>query len=138
MIIQAACNSFKQELLGGVHDLDTDVIKIALYTANANLGSTTTTYTTISEVVGTGYTGGGKVLTGAVITLDGSTALVDFDDAQWVGASFTAAGALIYNSSKLNRAIAVLNFGGNKTVSQESFVVTMPAPTAAFAIIRVG
>lgn len=136
-ITQAMCSSFKQELLGGVHDLDTDTIKIALYTSAATLGASTTTYSTTNEVVGAGYTAGGNTLTGAAISLDGTTAIVDFDNTTWAAATITARGALIYNSSKANRAIAVLDFGADKTSSAGDFTVTMPAAAAATAIIRI-
>ena len=136
-ITQAMCSSFKQELLGGIHDLDTDTIKIALYTSAATLGASTTTYSTTNEVVGAGYTAGGNTLTGAAISLDGTTAIVDFGNTTWAAATITARGALIYNSSKANRAIAVLDFGADKTSTAGDFTVTMPAAAAATAIIRI-
>lgn len=135
-ITQALCSSFKTELLGGVHDLDTDVLNIALFTSAATLSAATTAYSTSGESVGTGYTAGGQALTGATISLDGTTAIVDFDDALWTNTSTTAAGALIYNSSKANRAVAVINFGADKTSTDGDFTVIMPAPAAATAILR--
>jgi len=137
-ITQAMCNSFKSELLGGTHDLDTDVIKIALYTSSATLGASTTAYAVTNEVSGTGYTAGGNTLSGAVITLSGTTAFVDFDNSTWATATITARGALIYNSSKSNKAIAVLDFGGDKTSTAGDFTVIFPTADASNAIIRIG
>lgn len=134
---QAMCSSFKSELLAGIHDLDTDVIKLALYTSAATLGASTTAYTTSNEVVGTGYTAGGNTLTGAAISLDGTAGICDFADTTWSTATITARYALIYNSSKANRAIAVLDFGADKTSTAGDFTVVMPAPAAATAIIRI-
>lgn len=136
-ITSAVCNSFKQELLGGIHDLDTDVIKLALYTSAATLGATTTAYTTSNEVVGANYTAGGNTLSGAAISLDGSVAIVDFSDTTWSSATITARGALIYNSSKSNRAIAVIDFGGDKTSTSGDFTVVFPTATGTNAIVRI-
>jgi hypothetical protein len=99
-ITQAMCSSFKQQILLGEHDLDTDVIKLALYTSAATLSAATTVYSTSDEVVGTGYTAGGNTLAGATVSLTGTTAFVDFTDTTWSTATITARGALIYNSSK--------------------------------------
>lgn len=136
-ISQAMCTSFKVELLGGMHDLDTDTIKMALFTSSATLGASTTAYSTTDEVSGTGYTAGGNTLTSPVITSSGTTAYVDFADTTWTTASFTARGALIYNASKSNKAIAVLDFGADKTASGGDFVVQMPAADASNALIRI-
>lgn len=137
-ITQALCTSFKGEILGGTHDLDTDTIKIALYTSSASLDAATTAYSSTNEVAnGNGYTTGGNTLTGAVISTSGTTAIVDFADSTWSTASFTARGALIYNSSKSNRAIAVLDFGSDKTSTNGNFVVQFPAADASNAIIRI-
>lgn len=132
---QTLTTSFKQEVLLGVHDLDTDTLKIALYTASASLNATTTVYSSANEITGTGYTAGGKVLTGATVQTSGTTAYVDFNDAVWTPAAFTARGALIYNASKGNKAIAVLDFGSDKTATT-FFTVQMPANTATSALIR--
>lgn len=132
---QTLPTSFKQEVLLGVHDLEADTIKIALYTADASLGADTTVYTTSGEVVGTGYAAGGKVLTGATVLTSGTTAYVDFSSVVWDPAGFTARGALLYNYSKSNKAIAVLDFGADKTATGV-FTVQMPANTAASALIR--
>ena len=136
-ISQALTTSFKLEILDGVHDLNTDVIKIALYTSAAVLDATTTAYTTLNETTGTAYVAGGTTLTGATITTSGTTAFATFDNSLWSAASFVARGALIYNSSKANRAIAVLDFGGDQTVSAGDFAVIFPAANATDAIIRI-
>lgn len=136
-ISQALCTSFKSELLGGTHDLDTDVIKIALYTSSATLSAATTAYSASNEVSGTGYTATGNTLSGAAISVDGTTAIVDFSDTTWSSATITARGALIYNSSKSDRAIAVLDFGGDKTSTNGDFTIQFPAAAAATAIIRI-
>jgi len=134
-IQQTQTNSFKQEVLEAVHNFLVDTFKIALYTSTANIGPDTTVYNTDSEVVGTGYTAGGVVLTGVTVARQGGTAYVDFADATWNPASFTARGALIYNASKGNKAVAVLDFGADKTASN-TFVVQMPSNTASTALIR--
>ena len=134
-IVQTQTTSFKTELYQGIHDLTTDVLKIALYTANANLNADTTVYTTTAEISGVGYSAGGKVLTGTTINSSGYTAYVDFDDVEWNPATFTTRCALIYNSSKANRAIAVLDFGSDKTASA-TFKITMPVNDANSALIR--
>lgn len=138
-ITQTMCSSFKQQILLGEHDMDTDVIKIALYTSAATLDASTTAYTTSNEVSssGTNYTAGGNTLTGAAVTLDGTTAIVDFADTTWASSTITARGALIYNSSKSNKAIAVLDFGGDKTSTNGAFTINFPAAAASTAIIRV-
>jgi hypothetical protein len=136
-ITQAFCTSAKADFLGGIHDLDTDTIKIALYTSSATLGASTTAYSSTNEVSGTGYTAGGITLTSPSITTDGTTAIVDFADAVWSSSTITARGALIYNASKSNKAIAVLDFGADKTSNGGDFTVVMPAAAAATAIIRI-
>ena len=134
-IVQTQTTSFKKELYQGIHDLTTDVLKIALYTANADLNEETTAYTTTAEITGTGYSAGGKVLTGTTIGSSGYTAFVDFDNVVWNPAAFTTRCALIYNSSKANRAIAVLDFGSDKTAST-TFTIVMPVNDANSALIR--
>lgn len=129
--------SFKAEILGGIQDLDTDVIKIALYTSAASLDATTTVYSTSNEVVGVGYSAGGNTLASPTISTSGTTAFVDFADSSWTTATITARGALIYNSSKANRAIAVLDFGSDKTSTAGTFTVQMPANNATDALIRI-
>jgi len=136
-ISQALCTSFKSELLGGTHDLDTDTIKIALFTSSATLDATTTAYSTTNEVSGTGYTAGGNTLGSATISTSGTTAFIDFADSTWSSATITANGALIYNSSKADRAIAVLAFGGDKTSTNGDFTIQFPTADASNAIIRI-
>jgi hypothetical protein len=133
MIVQTQTTSFKKELYEAIHNFSTDTFKIALYTANANLDEATTAYSAANEVSGTGYVAGGIALTGTTIGSDGYTAFVNFANAAF-GALVTARCALIYNSSKANRSVAVLDFGSDKTSA--AFVVTMPANTATTALIR--
>ena len=137
-ITQAMCTSFKEDLFQKEQDLDSDTIKIALYTSSASLGAATTAYTTSGEVAsGNGYTTGGETLTNPVIGTSGTTAYVDFDNPEWTSASFTTAGALIYNDTLAGKnAIAVLNFGGDFTVTAGTFRIVFPAPGAA-GLIRI-
>ena len=135
-ITQAMCTSFKSELLGGTHDMDTNTIKIALYTSSASLDASTTAYSSSNEVSGTGYSAGGATLSGASISTSSTTAYVDYSDPSWTSASFTARGALIYNSSQSNKAVAVLDFGGDFTVASGTFTVVFPAAGGS-AIIRI-
>lgn len=134
-LVQGLCSSFKQESWLGIHDLDTDTLKIALYTASATLNQSTTVYTATDEISGAGYTTGGEVLVNVQVLLSGNTAYVTFDNPSWSGASFTCRGALIYNSTKADRAIAVLDFGSDKTASG-TFTIQLPAATASSAVIR--
>lgn len=139
-ITTAMCTSFKKEVLEALHDFNTtsgSVFKIALYTSTATLGATTTAYSTTNEVVGTGYTAGGVTLTNIDPVTSGTTAFADFADATWANATITAAGALIYNSSQSNKAVAVLSFGGDKTSTNGDFVIQFPAADASNAIIRI-
>jgi len=133
-IIQTQTTSFKKELYQAIHDLSTDTIKIALYNGNANLTEATTVYTTSNEVVYTGYTAGGNTLTGVAISSSGYDAYVNWANTSWTGA-ITARCALIYNASKANRSIAILDFGADKS-STTTFLITMPANTATTALIR--
>ena len=134
-LAQTLCSSFKQESWLGIHDLDTDVLKMALYTSAASLGADTTVYTATGEVSGTNYTAGGEILVNVQVLLSGTTAYVTFDNPAWTGVSFTARGALIYNTSKANRAIAVLDFGADKFAGP-NFTVQLPAATATTALLR--
>jgi len=134
MIVQTQTTSFKAEVYQAVHDLLTDTIKIALYTASANLDETTTVYTTLNEVVASGYTAGGAVMTGVTLNSSGYTVYVNFANVSW-STAVTARCALIYNASKSNKSIAVLDFGSDKT-STGTFTITMPANTATSALIR--
>lgn len=134
-LTQGMCSSFKQESWLGIHDLDTDTLKIALYTASATLNPATTVYTATDEVAGIGYVAGGVALTNVQVLLSGTTAYVAFDNPTWTSVAFTARGALIYNSSKADRAIAVLDFGSDKTANG-NFTIQMPGPTATTALLR--
>jgi hypothetical protein len=136
MIVQTQTTSFKAELYEGIHDLIDDTIKIALFNANADLSASTTVYSTNQEVTGTGYTAGGNTLTGATVRSSGTTAYVSFDNTTWSGASFTCRGALIYNSSKADRSVAVLNFGSDKIVANGTLTIEFPTNDVTSAIIR--
>ena len=135
-ITQAMCTSFKSEILQEGHQLATDTIKLALFTSSASLGEGTTAYSTSNEVSGTGYTAGGVTLTSTTVSTSGTTAFFDADDPTFTSASFTARGALIYNSSNSDKAIAVLDFGGDFTVSSGTFKIVFPA-AGTNAIIRI-
>lgn len=137
-IVQNITTSYKAEVLQGIHDA-ADTYKIALYTSAATLGAATTAYTTTNEVVGTGYTAGGVTLSGFNVTTSGTTAILDFTtDPFWENATITARGALIYNSSKSNKAVYVLDFGSDITSTNGTFAVTLPAPDVANGLIRLG
>ena len=131
------CDSFKEELLEGTHDLDGHTLKMALYTSSATLGSTTTAYSTTNESSGTNYTAGGATISSVTVAKSTSTTYVDFADVSWSSATISdAAGALIYNSSASNKAIAVIDFGATKSVTSGTLTVTLPANSASAAIIR--
>ena len=145
-ISQTATTSFKVELLQAIHSFgptSPDTFKIALYTASANIGPTTTVYTTTNEVVGTGYTAGGNTLVISTSPTSGNnaanvpTAFVSFSNTTWTSASFTARGALIYNSTEGNKSVAVLDFGADKTVSNDTFQIIFPTADATSAIVRI-
>ena len=140
-ISQAMCTSFKQELMQALHDFDEpggNTFKIALYTSSATLGASTTAYTTSNEVAATGnYVAGGNTLTAVTPTSSGTTAFTDFADTTWSSATITANGALIYNSTNSNRAVAVLAFGGDKTSTNGDFTIVFPTADASNAIIRI-
>ena len=133
MILQTQTTSFKLELYTGVHNLSTNTLKVALYTASANLDESTTEYNSTNEVSGGGYTPGGVTLSGVTISSDGYTAFVNFNNAVF-NASVTARCALIYNVTQGNKSIAVLDFGSDKTSS--NFTIVMPATSASSALIR--
>lgn len=140
-ISQTLTTSFKVELLTGTHNFTAttgDSFKIALYTSSASLGASTTAYTASNEVAnGNGYTTGGEALTEITPTSSGTTAYVDFGDVTWSSSTITARGALIYNSSDSNKAVAVLDFGADKTSTNGDFTVQFPAAGASTAIIRI-
>ena len=148
-ITTAMCNSFKQELLGGVHDLDSDTLKIALIkpSPTGNFGAATTNFSnlgsTSDEATGTGYTSGGQNLgaptdgTSSIINLSGTTAFIDFVDEVFSNVTVSAAGALIYNSSQSNKAIAVFSFGQTVTSTAGDFTIVFPTQDASNAVIRI-
>ena len=142
-ITTAMCNSFKQELLGGVHDLDTHSLKIALIkpSPTGNFNKSTTNYSQLTgssdEATGTNYSAGGQVLDSPVISLSGDTAIVDFADEVFSNLTITAAGALLYNSSASNKAIAVFSFGSNVASTAGDFTVIFPTADASNAVLRI-
>jgi len=134
-IVQTLTTSFKNDILVGAQDLSTDTLKLALYTGDVNLNADTTVYSSTNEVVGTGYSAGGVTLTGITIQTSGSTVYINFNNAVWNPASFTTRAALIYNSSKSNKSVAVLDFGSDKTCTT-TFTIQMPANTATSSLLR--
>jgi hypothetical protein len=132
-ITSALCNSYKQEILEGVH-ASTDTYKIALFNSNSNLSASTTAYSTSGEVEGTGYTAGGVTLSGYSSGLSGSTAYLTFSDPAWADSTITARGCLIYNSSKSNKAVAVFDFGQNVSSVNGTFTVDFPGAGASSLI----
>jgi hypothetical protein len=140
-ISQAIANSFKKQLLEGDHDFKQsggDVFKLALYTAGATLTSATTSYTTSQEVSASGqYTAGGGALVNAGTSITAGVARVDFNNLSFTGVTLTARGALIYNTSLTNAAVAVLDFGADKTATSGTFTIQFPAPTSTAAILRI-
>lgn len=138
-ITSAICTSFKQELLVGTHNFTNttgDAFKLALYTSSATLGASTTAYTTTGEASGTNYSAGGGALTNVTPFATGTTAVVDFNDLTFSTATITARGCLIYNSTDSNKAVAAIDFGGDKTSTAGDFTIVFPTPTATGAIIR--
>ena len=141
-ITSAICTSFKVELLKGVHDFTAttgDTYKIALYDSDATLGAGTTAFSTSEEITntsGSAYTSGGATLTSVTPVADSTTAVCDFADVSFSSASFTANGALIYNSSESNKAVAAIAFGSDKTATNGTFTIQFPAADASNAIIR--
>ena len=142
-ISSAICTSFKQEILVGTHNFTAssgDTFKIALYTSDASLGASTTAFSSsneISNTSGSAYSAGGATLTSVTPTTDGTTAVCDFSDVSFTSASFTANGALIYNDTQSDKAVAVIAFGGDKTVSSGTFTIQFPTADASNAIIRI-
>ncbi len=137
MITAGLTNSFKEQLLLGVHDFETDTFLIALYTSSAVLGPETTVYLTTGEVTGTGYVAGGEELQNITVNLGMGIGYVSFDNRAWAGATFATRGALIYNSSKSNKSVAVLNFGIDQTMLGQSFTIQLPTNDPETALIRI-
>jgi hypothetical protein len=142
-ISSAVCNTFKQEILVGTHNFTAssgNSFKLALYTSSASLGAGTTAYATTNEISntsGSAYTAGGKVIVSVTPALDGSVACCDFADISFTSASFTANGCLIYNDTQADKAVCVVAFGGDKTVSSGTFTIQFPAADASNAIVRI-
>jgi hypothetical protein len=136
---QVICNSFKVEVFRAIHDFTTgtgDTFKIALYTTASTIGASTTVYSTTNEAVGTGYTAGGANLTSVTPTLIGNTMVIDFADVTISTVTLTYRRALIYNSTKANRAVAVFDFGSDRVISGGNLIIQMPIPDASSAILR--
>lgn len=137
-ITQTLPTSFKVQLLNAQQNFTSNTFKMALYTSSASLDATTTVYTTSNEVAGTGYTAGGNTLAVSVApTSSGTVAYISFSDTSWFTATFTARGALIYNTSQSNAAVAIFDFGSDKAVVGGTFTVTFPAATSTTAVIRI-
>jgi hypothetical protein len=137
MITAGLTDSFKQQLLLGVHDFATDTFKIALYTSSAILNPSTTVYTSTNEVSGTGYTATGLILTNVTVNLGQGIAYVSFTNPEWLGATFATRGALIYNVTKSSKSVGVLNFGVDQTMLGQSFTIQLPTNDPETALIRI-
>ena len=138
-ITSAICSSFKQEVLVGTHNFTAtsgNSFKLALYTSSATLGAATTAFTTTGQASGTNYTSGGNALTNVTPALSGTTAVCDFADLTFGTATVTARGCMIYNDTNSDKAVAIIDFGGDKTSTAGNFTVVFPSPTATGAIIR--
>ena len=142
-ISSAVCNSFKQEILVGTHNFTAssgNAFKLAMYTSSASLGAGTTAYSDTNEITnasGSAYSAGGKTIVSVTPALDGSTACCDFADISFTSASFTANGCLIYNDTQADKAVCVVAFGSDKTVSSGTFTIQFPAADASNAILRI-
>lgn len=142
-ITTAMCTSFKSELLGGTHDLDTDSLKLALIKATpaGTYGAATTNYSDVTgnsdEATGTNYTAGGQALDSAVISVDGTTAIVDFADEVFTNVTTSADGCIIYNTAQGNKAICVIDFGGTVSATAGDLTIQFPAADASNAVIRI-
>lgn len=132
---QSICTSYLAEILDGIH-LAADTYKIALFTSAAALTAATTAYGTTNEVAGTGYTAGGATLSGRAVTTNSGKALLDFADPSWASATITARGALIYNSTRSNKAVMVIDFGADVTSTNGTFTVQFPTADATNALLR--
>jgi hypothetical protein len=137
MITAGLTDSFKEQLLLGVHDFETDTFLIALYTSSAILGPTTTVYSSSNEVSGAGYVAGGIQLQNITVNVGMGIAYVSFDNPSWAGATFATRGALIYNSSKSNKSVGVLNFGVDQTMNGQQFIIQLPTNDPETALIRI-
>jgi hypothetical protein len=134
---QGLTTSFKSQMVQGQQNLAANTLKLALYTGFATLGPDTTVYSTTNEITGTGYTAGGNTLSGVTISTSADGVVyINFSNVVWTNASFTTRGALIYNASQSNASVAVLDFGADKTCTNQTFTVTMPVNSATTALIR--
>ena len=142
-ISSAVCNSFKQEILVGTHNFTAssgNAFKLAMYTSSASLGAGTTAYASTNEIsntAGSAYSAGGKTIVSVTPVLDGTVAVCDFADISFTSASFTANGCLIYNDTQADKAVCVVAFGGDKTVSSGTFTIQFPSAAASTAIVRI-
>jgi hypothetical protein len=142
-ISSAVCNSFKQEILVGTHNFTAssgNAFKLAMYTSSASLGAGTTAYASTNEISntsGSAYSAGGKTIVSVTPVLDGTVAVCDFADISFTSASFTANGCLIYNDTQADKAVCVVAFGGDKTVSSGTFTIQFPSAAASTAIVRI-
>jgi hypothetical protein len=142
-ISSAVCNSFKQEILVGTHNFTAssgNAFKLAMYTSSASLGAGTTAYASTNEISntsGSAYSAGGKTIVSVTPALDGTVAVCDFADISFTSASFTANGCLIYNDTQADKAVCVVAFGGDKTVSSGTFTIQFPSAAASTAIVRI-
>jgi hypothetical protein len=142
-IASAVCNSFKQQILVGTHNFTAssgNAFKLALYTSSASLGAGTTAYASTNEISntsGSAYSAGGKTIVSVTPVLDGTVAVCDFADISFTSASFTANGCLIYNDTQADKAVCVVAFGGDKTVSSGTFTIQFPSAAASTAIVRI-
>ena len=134
-ITSALCTSYKLQVLSGIH-LAADTYKIALYTSSATMDASTTAYSATNEVSGTGYSAGGATLSGFATSSSGTTTWLDFNDPSWAASTITARGCLIYNSTQANKAVAVYDFGADKTSTAGTFTVVLPTADASNALIR--
>ena len=137
MIVSGLTNSFKEQLLLGEHDLEGDVLKIALYTSAAVLSPDTTSYTSVAEVSSPGYVAGGEVLLNVTVNLGNGVAYASFDNPTWVATTCSPRGALIYNFTKSNKSIAVINFGTDQTTLSQNFQIQLPTNNPETALIRI-
>jgi len=137
MFVAGLTQSFKEQLLLAVHDFENDVFKIALYGPTAILDSDTAVYTTTGEVSGTGYVAGGEVLVNVTVNAGNNTGYVSFDNPTWAATSFTVRGALIYNYTKGNKSVGVLNFGLDQTTLNQEFIIQLPYNNPETAVIRI-
>lgn len=136
-ITQAICTTFKNELMSGDHNLGSDTLKIAIYTSSATLSAATTTYSVTNEVTGTNYTAGGATIANNSVTTDGTTAYLDMDDTVFTNLTVSGMnGAVIYNSSQSDKAICVIAFGGDISVTASDFTISWPAPGSSTAFLR--